>query len=267
MKLIRSVLLSVAAIAMGGLALFGCGSDSVGPSGNSTSLVRSINALQACPANIDIAQQNVQPATATNLSYALAPTGYVSIRSGNGLNYAVYPTGSTTNPLTTTSIDLSPHDSNGNANTGTYTLVVTGLCSGGSGDTTPRLVRLVDAFPSNFTGGATGTVAIRLVNLIPDYTGTISLYSNGAALNGGDNSGTNSVPYAVRNSFDGTHYNGGIALVGSPTLTIVNNANQTLATLNNVSFPANHAYTLFAIGEVNPVNGGQAVRIVAVQDF
>jgi hypothetical protein len=267
-SVLKTPFIAAAAIVIGGLAVAGCGSNSVGPGGNTTSEVRSINALQGCPNRIDIGQQNVVPVQFVNLAYGSPPTaGYAAIRSGTGLHYAIYNTGTTTNPLAVSTIDLSPHDPNGNANTGVYTLVGTGICGVGSGVTAPQLVRLVDAFPFSFTGANSGTVGIRVVNLIPDLSGGITLASNGAALHGSDDAGTNNVGYAGTSGFDASHYNSGINLAGGPTLTIRTNANAVLATVPAFTFTPNHAYTLFVIGEVTPTNGGQAITVVPVKDF
>lgn len=261
-------LVAVTALIITGLGLAGCGSDSVGPSGNSTALVKSINGLQSCPGNIDFTQMGVVPPTFVNVPYAVAPAaGYGSIRAGVGLNYGIYTTGNTTNPLATASIDLNPHDPNGNPNSGAYTLVATGICGAPAGTTTPHLIRLVDAFPFTFGGSAANTVGLRVINLVPDVSGGISLYSNGAALHGSDDAGTNNVAYAATSGFDSTHYNSGLNLSGSPVLTIRTNANSILATVPAFNFAGNHAYTLYVFGEANPTAGGQSISVVPVQDF
>jgi len=262
-----SPFLAASVLAMAALGLAGCGSDSVGPSGNSTTQVRSYNGLQGCPNNIDIEQIGVHPLTASNLAYNFVPSGYTSIRAGTGLHYGIFNTGQTSNALALADVDLLPHDPNGNANSGTYTLVATGICGGGSGTTTPHLVRLVDAFPFMFNGTSAGTVGLRVVNLVPDLTGGITLASNGTPLHGTDDSGTNNVPYAASSGYDSSHYNAGINLAGNPTLTVRTNANAILATVQNFTFAPNHAFTLFVIGEVSPTGGGQPIRVVPVQDF
>jgi len=260
--------LTACVLALVVLGIAGCsGSNSVGPGGNTTTRVRGINALQECPGNVDIGQVGLQPTTASNLAYGVVPTnGYNVIRAGVGLHYAAYPAGQTTNAVTTGDVDLNPHDPN-DPNSGTYTLVATGICNGGSGITTPHLVRLVDSYPTNFTGNKAGTVAIRVVNLIPDLNGGISLASNGALLNGTDNTATTNVPYAATSGYNGSHYNEGINLAGSPVLTIRTNANAVLATVASFNFQVNHAYTLFVFGEVNPTSGGHAIDVVPVLDF
>jgi hypothetical protein len=253
------------------LALAGCGGGgilgSVGPGGNTTTRVKAYNALQGCPANIDIEQVGVQPVVFSNLAYNSVPAGYTSIRAGTGLHYAVFNTGQTTNALATADVDLNPHDVNDNPNTGTYTLAATGICGLGSGQASPHLVRLVDSFPFTFTGSNAGTVAIRVINLVPDLTGGITLASNGAALHGTDDAGTNNVPYATTSGFNGAHYNGGINLAGSLTLTIRTNANAILGTVQNFTFAPNHAFTIFVIGEVTPTAGGAPINVVPIQDF
>jgi hypothetical protein len=256
--------------------LSGCsGSNSIGPSGNSTARVRSFNALQNCPTGVDFTQTGLTP-TFTNVTYgAFSPAAtpasnanYQSIRAGTGLNYNVFPTGMSTGALATASVDLNPHDVNSSNNTGTYTLVATGICGGGSGITTPQMIRLLDSFPSTFVGSQAGTVAFRVINLVPDVGGNITLFSNGAALSGSDNTGTNSVPYAATSGFNGAHYNSGITLNTTPALTIVDSSNAILATVDpTFQFQANHAYTLFVIGELHPVGGGHPITVVPVEDF
>ena len=260
-------LIAASVLVIAALGIAGCGSNSVGPSGNSISQVKSFNALQGCAQNIDIEQVSVAQKTASNLAYGAVPFGYTSIRAGIGLHYGIFPAGQTSNALWLGDIDLNPHDPNGNLNSGTYTLTATGICGVGAGTTKPTLVRLIDAFPFTFTGANTGTVALRVVNLVPDLTGGITLASNGAALHGSDDAGTNNVPYATTSSFDGSHYNTGINLAGSPTLTIRTNANAILGTVQNFTFAPNHAFTIFVIGEVNPTNGGQAITVVPIVDF
>jgi hypothetical protein len=264
-------LIAASMIVLSGLAMAGCGGGgilgSIGPGGNTTTMVKSFNALQGCPNNIDIEQIGVQPVVFSNLPYDFVPAGYTSIRAGTGLSYAVFNTRQTTNPLATATIDLNAHDPAGNPNTGTYTLVATGICGLGAGDTSPHLVRLLDAFPFTFTGTGNGTVGLRLINLVPDLTGGITLASNGAALHGSDDPGTNNVPYATTSGFDSSHYNSGINLAGNPTLTIRTNANAILGTVQNFTFAPNHAFTIYVIGEVNPTAGGKAMQVVPIQDF
>jgi hypothetical protein len=266
-------LIAASMIVISGLAMAGCGGGgilgSIGPGGNTTTMVKSLNALQGCPNNIDVEQVGVQPIVFTNLAYGVIPAGYTSIRAGTGLHYAVFNTGQTINPLATADVDLLPHDPSGNPNTGTYTLVATGICGLGAGATSPQLVRLIDAFPSNFTGTGSGTVGLRLINLVPDLTAGITLVSNGAALHGTDDPGTNDVPYAATSGFNSSHYNSGINLTGSPTLTVRTNtiANTILGTVQNFTFAPNHAYTIFVIGEMTPAAGAHVIQIVPVQDF
>jgi hypothetical protein len=49
--------------------------------------------------------------------------------------------------------------------------------------------------------------------------------------------------------------------------TIRTNANAILATVPNFAFQPNHAYTLFVIGEVNPVGSGTPLTVVPVLDL
>jgi len=259
---------AAAAVALTALGLDGCsGNSSIGPSGNSTSQTRAFNGLQGCSTNIDIEQLNVTPVQFQNVAYAAVPGAYTSLRSGLGLHYAVFPTGQTSSALALADIDLIPHDPGGDPNSGTYTLAATGICGGGSGSTTPHLVRLQDAFPSAFTGSNVSTVALRVINLVPDLTGGVTLASNGSAVHGSDDAGTNNVNYAGNSGFNSSHYNAGINLAGSTQLTIRTNANAILANVPNFTFTPNHAYTLFVVGEVNPTAGGQAITVVPVQDF
>jgi len=264
--------LAAGVLVLAALGLAGCGSDSVGPSANSSAQVRAINALQGCP-NIDIRQPNIQPIPFPNMSYGQILPNPVSathapLRAGTA-NYAVYQTGTTINPLVaSTSVALDPHSPSGNANSGTYTLAAAGACgaASGSGTQQPQLIRLLDAFPT-FTAGSQGTVALRVINLIADFPGTINLFSNGAGLNGTDNAGTNAVQFAGNPGVDTSHYNAGISLAGNPPLTIVSNSNAVLATVpSNLTFVPGHSYTLFVIGEVNPTGGGQAVKAIATLD-
>jgi hypothetical protein len=259
--------IALTAVVLGGLSVAGCGGgNSFGPGGNTTSQVRSFNGLQGCSSPVDFAQIGVQPAQFIS-GYGSPPAGYAAIRSGNGLHYAVFPHGATTNALATADIDLSPHDNGGSPSNGTYTLVATGACGTSVGAAAPRLVRLIDDWPSNFTGTQNGTVALRVINLVPDV-GNITLASNGLPLQGNDNTGTNNVEYAGNSGFVSTHYNANINLIGNPTLTVRTNANAVLATVPaNFNFAPNHSYTLFVIGEGNPVNGGQPITVVPVQDF
>src|SRR5579872_775432 len=251
----RLCVLVIAAAALAALGLDGCsGIGSIGPSGNSTSQVRAVNGLQGCPA-IDIEQLNVAPVQFPNVQAGVAPGAYTSVRSGLGLHYGVFQMGSMANPLALADVDLQPHDAAGNANTGTYTLVATGTCSGAVGSTAPQLVRLVDAFPFNFTGSAANTVAIRVINLVPDVGGGITLDINGASIHGTDDLGTNSVAYAGTANLDNSHYNEVSAIPSGATLTIRSSSNTVLATAPSFSFLPNHAYTLFVIGEVHPSAG------------
>ena len=250
------------------ITISGCnGSNAIGPSGNATSQVRSISALQGCPTNVDIEQVGVVPVQFVNVVSNSPPSAYSSLRSGLGLHYGVFPTGTTSGALATANIDLNPHTSGSSGNSGTYTLVATGVCGSGVGVSGPQLVRLLDAFPSSFVGSTAGTVALRVVNLIPDLSGGISLASNGAPLHGSDDAGTNNVAYAGTAGIDSSHYNAGINLTGSPTFTILTNANTVLVTLPTVSLPPNHSYTLFVTGRFSPPGGGSTVSTVIVQDF
>ena len=259
--------LSAVLVAAAALGLAGCtGNNSVGPSGNSITEVRGFNALQGCPANVDIGQANVAP-TFTNLSYGAAPSGYTSVRAGVGLHYGVFTTGQSSPALAAANVDLNPHDPTGNPSAGVYTLVGAGVCNPGSGMPAPRLVRLQDAFPSSFTGVNSGTVALRVVNLVPDQSGGITLASNGLAIHGSDDPGTNNVVYAGNGGTDTSRYNGGINPATNTALTIRNSSNAVIATVPNFTFQPNHAYTLFVIGEVNPTPGGHAVSVVPVLDF
>jgi hypothetical protein len=277
MKLNRiAPLISAGILALIFAGLSGCGNgNSVGPGGNTSTRVRAFNGLQNCPTGVDFTQTGLTP-TFTNVTYGtFAPAttstssaNYQSIRAGVGLNYNVFQTGTSANSLASASVDLNPHDANSNNNTGTYTLVATGICGGGSGLTTPHIVRLIDSFPSSFVGQQTNTVAIRVVNLVSDVSGGITLFSNGAPLNGTDTQGTTSVPYAASSGFNGAHYNAGITLNSTPTLTIVDNANAVLATVPaSFQFQPNRAYTLFVVGELHPTGGGQPITVVPVQDF
>ena len=260
---------AAAAAALAVLGLDGCsgGNNSIGPSGNSTSRVRAFNGLQGCANNIDVEQLNVMPVGFTNLPYAAIPGGYTSLRAGNGLHYAIFPTGQMTGAVALADIDLLTHDPSGNANAGTYTLAAAGICSITSGATAPHLVRLQDAFPFTFTGNNAGTVGLRVINLVPDLNGGVNLASNAASLHGSDDAGTSSVQYAGNGGLDSSHYNSGINLSGSTQLTIRTNANAVLATVPNFNFAPNHAYTLFVVGEANPTAGGQPITVVPVQDF
>lgn len=259
--------LAAGVLLVAGLGLAGCGGDSVGPSGNSTTLARAVNGLQGCPTAVDIEQLNVQPVPFPNLAYAMTSGNYASLRAGTGLHYAVFPTGQAANGLATADVDLNPHDPNGDPNSGTYTLAAAGICGGGTGITTPHLIRLIDAFPSTFNGNNNGTVALRVINLVPDVGGGISLASNGAALHGTSDAATNNVPYVATPGYNTSNYNQGINLAGAPTLTIRTNANTVLATVPNFNFQANHAYTLFVFGEVTPTGGGQPISVLPVVDF
>jgi len=260
-------LVAITAVVLAGLVVAGCGGgNSVGPGGNTFSQVRSFNALQGCATPVDFEQIGILPAQ-FSAGYGSAPARYAPIRAGNGLHYGVFNSGTTTNPIATANIDLSPHDTGGNANSGTYTLVATGACGATTGAGVPQLLRLIDAFPSDFTGTQNGTVALRVINLSPDV-GTVTLASNGLPLQGNDNTGTTNVEYAGNSGFVSSHYNSNINLTGSPVLTIRTNANAILATVpSNFTFAPNHAYTLFVIGEGTPVNGGQPIMVVPVQDF
>lgn len=251
------------------LSLAGCGggTNSVGPGGNTVSLVRAVNALQGCPANVDIEQANVMPVPFQNLASGAVPAGYTSLRAGNGLAYGVFATGTTKPAIASTNVDLVARDPSGDPNSGHQTLVATGSCSGGAGVAAPQLLNLQDSFPFTFGGVNAGTVGLRVVNLIPDFNGGITLASNGAPLHGTDDAGTNAVPYASLGGFNGKHYNAGINLTGNPVLTIRTNANAILATVPNFNFQPNHAYTLFVIGRSNPPAGGQPVTVVPVLDY
>jgi len=263
-------LMAASVFVLSTLGLAGCGGGigtSVGPGGNTVSQVRSYNALQGCTGNVDIAQLNVSPPTASNLPYNFVPAGYKTIRAGTGLHYGIFPTGQTSNPVALADINLGPHDPSGNPNSGTYTLVAAGICGGGSGITTPHLIRLQDEFPNNFTGTAAGTVGLRLINLVPDLVGGMTLDSNGFPLHGTDDAGTNNVPYAATSGYETMHYNAGLNLTGSPTLTVRTNANTVIGTVQNFTFQPGHAYTLFVIGEIAPGAGAHPINIVPVQDF
>jgi len=258
--------IGLAGLILAGLGAAGCGGGSIGPGGNTTSQVRSFNGLQGCSTPVDIEQIGVLPAQFSS-GFGATPAGYAAIRAGNGLHYGVFASNTTTNPIATSDVDLSPHDPGGNANSGTYTLVASGVCGTSTGTTAPRLLRLIDAFPSNFSGTNNGTVALRVINLVPDLSGGVTLASNGLPLNGNNNEATNNVPYAGESGFNSSTYTTNINPAGNPTLTVRTNANAVLATVPNFTFTPNHAYTLFVIGEATPVNGGTAIRVVPVQDF
>ena len=215
---------AVALVVLGALALDGCsgGLGTFGPSGNSISFVRSIDALQGCPTNVDFEQLNVMPVTFSNVAYAVAPANYTSVRSGQGLHYGVFNTGQTSPAIALADINLDGHDSSSTNNTGTFTLVAAGVCGGGSGDTTPQLLRLRDLYPYDFSGRTCRTAGLRVIDLVPDLTGPITLASNGSALHGTDDPGTNNVEYAATSGFDSTHYNSGStspAIRSSPFVT------------------------------------------------
>ena len=271
----KFVALSAAALFLGA-AMSGCGNgNSIGPGANSLSRVRLVSALLNCNSNVDFTQTGttLPISPSGGLAYrdvTSTPTSpYSSVRAGIGINYSVFPTGTTTGAIATANVTLSPHDDSSTNSDGTYTLIATGICGTGTGFNAPNLIRLIDSYPTTFTGPTANTAAIRVVNLSPD-AGNISLFSNGALLNGTDALGVSNVPYAVGTGFTGSHYDGGIVTNSPLNLTIRNSANGILTTATNtsaVSLTSNHAYTLFVFGQVTPGATGKPLDVKLVQDF
>ena len=268
-------MLSLGCLALFGTLIAGCGNgNSLGPSANSLSRVRVINALVDYSPQISVVQTGTAlPITPLNgLGYqditGDSTTPYSSIRAGNGIAYSVYTTGTFANPLAQANINLTAHDDNTTNNTGTYTLATVGYVSGGTGVTVANLVRLVDGFPTTFTGTSANTAAIRLINLSPN-SGLLSLFSNGSLLTGSDAAGVSGVAYAGTAGFDASHYNSGVATTAPLNLTIRNSANAVLATItstSSVTLLPNHAYTIFVFGLAgNPSTRPLDVKLV--RDF
>lgn len=272
---LKFVALSAAALFLGA-AISGCGNgNSIGPGANSLSRVRLVSALLNCNSSVDFTQTGttLPISPSGGLAYkdvTSTPTSpYSSVRAGIGISYSVYPTGTTTGAIATANVTLSPHDDTASNSDGTYTLIATGICGTGTGFNAPNLVRLIDSYPTTFTGATANTAAIRVVNLSPD-AGNISLFSNGALLNGTDAIGVSNVPYAVGTGFAGSHYDGGIVTNSPLNLTIRNSANGILTTATNtsaVTLTSNHAYTLFVFGQVTPGATGKPLDVKLVQDF
>ena len=268
-------LLGLGCLALAGALIAGCGNgNSIGPSANTLSRVRTIDALVDYAPKIDMAQTGTVTTItpAGGLGYfdisGSATEPYSSVRAGNGISYGIYTTGTFNNSIAEANITLAAHDTNSNNNSGTYTLAAVGFVTGGSGNTVAKLVRLVDGFPNAFTGTSANTAAIRLVNLSPT-AGTISLFSNGSLLTGSDAAGVSNVVYAGTPGIDASHYNSGVATTAPLNLTIRNSANAILPTTSNtsaVTLLPNHAYTLFVFG-LTGTAPAHPLDVKLVQDF
>ncbi len=248
--------------------LTGCGSSSSNGT-NAVSQVRALNAVQGGPNAVDIYERDII-ALATGVAYGqVSPaTGYMQVASGGNatfgsgqVDFTAYPTGTTptvagTGDITRNQWILDNHGA-GTTN-GTYTVALAGIV-GQTGTTAPKLVRLIDN-PSIAAG--TSAAYIRLANLVPDSASTgIQLYNNGGPVTGlsgvvytADTPASNYVPITILN---------GQAL----SLSVRDSSNNTLLNTVPGQFAAGHAYTVFVIGEVNPVNGGHALSAVVTTDL
>ncbi len=267
-KITTAVILATATL------LSGCG---LGTGANTTSRVRLFNALvngpvagasfvqRGVPLNIasPVLYGQMSPAVSTTsvAQYYTVVSGGSSI-TGAGVNTDVYayPSISGTTLAPEQSFLLDPHTAG--SSVGTYTIAVAGI----SGSTTapPTLFRFIDAAPA--ISGTTPTTFLRVINLASDTAGTtgLSVDSNNQPI-----AGLTNIAYGAPTS--SSNYVP-IQIVGSSSLSLsirfgaANQVVSTITPLNAVNLMVGHAYTLFLIGEVNPVNGGQALDAILTQD-
>lgn len=251
------------------LGLSGCGgnNNSVGPSSNAVSGVRTFDALACTSSNsINIVQRGsnlnqagalgygqIQPAGLVQHPSGIPASYYYLVNSGNGVSTTAYPTGSQTQ-LANSSFTL-------NTNTN-YTIAAVGDCTQAAGNAqAPSLQQLTDNPPSTSSIPA-NTAEVRVVNFSPNST-PLSIWNNSA-----------NPPTAISGlSTQGFNTSSGSSYVAVPAntynLTVRNSAGTTLTTqssLSAVNFAAGHAYTIFIIGEINPASGIQPFDAKVVQD-
>lgn len=269
----RRFLLAAAALGITGvLSSFGCGSDSsLGPSANSVSRVRAINALSGAPGNVAVVQTATNQALVTNGSLPFGQgTDYVNVRSGNGIELRAVLSSSGLALSPATSFSLNPHDNGNNDNSGTYTVGVVGTVN--QTDTSapdyPQVFRVLDNFPNNI---AANHIAIRLINLSPD-AGPVSLFNTSGGATLAIQNLTN-VSFSRGSTISGSDY---VTLPLTPgqtiNLSLRNNVGTVLPTAFNLgqfASPDRGAVTLFVVGSINPssASGRQALNIVAKSDY
>ncbi len=268
--------LKFSAALLGATATFlsGCG---LGTGTNTTSRVRLFDALVNGPvAGVSFVERGVPLNIATPVTYgqfspgatSTTPAQYYTVVSGGssitgaGVNTDVYsyPSISGTTLAPEQSFLLDPHTA-GSTN-GTYTMAVAGIT--GSTTAPPTLYRFIDDAPA--ISGTTPTTFLRVINLAPDTAGTtgLSVDSNNQPI-----AGLTNIAYGSPSSSSSYVP---IQIVGSSTLSLsirFGAANQVVTTvtpLNAVNLLVGHAYTLFLIGEVNPVNGAPALDAVLTED-
>ena len=233
----------------------GCGSGSntsLGPGGNTTSQLRSYNALVCSTYNsLDFAQR-VSTALLTQGAVYGQINGYNTVPAGNGINDFAIQTGTV---VAQKSFDLHPD--------GSYTLAAAGDCSQASASgVTPTLFQFTDTPPT--TAQLSASAALRIIHLAPATAAgyqTIDVYNAGLPLSGLTNIGygTASVyallPAATYNLSLHSHATNALLPVPAATTNL-------LASLN---LAAGHVYTLFVIGTTNNVPN-EAFDVKWVQD-
>ncbi|CCW36271.1 hypothetical protein CWRG_01602 [Chthonomonas calidirosea] len=254
--------------------LVGCGGLGTGP--NTTSRVRLLNALIGGPSGgVNIVQRGMPVNTQPLLYGQILPSAnggisaYYTVVSGGdaitgtGVNTDVYaaPAVSGTPLAPEASFLLSPHTPG--QSDGTYTIIVAGIV-GQTGAEGPTLFRAIDNVPSISYG--TTNAYLRVINLAPDTAGTagITLLNNGLPIQGLTNisygtpsSSSNYVPLSV---VAGSTFDFSVVAAGS------NTPIPTQSDISHVTLQAGHAYTMFFIGEVNPINGAPHFDVILTED-
>ncbi len=251
------------------MAFTGCGTGS-GP--NTTSRVRLFDALVGGPAGgISIVQRGMA-LNASALAYGTAAPSSVnayytvvsggSSITGSGVNTDVYawPSVSGAALAPEQSFLLSPNTAG--QNNGTYTIAAAGIT--GSTTTPPVLYRFIDNAPA--LTSTLNVVALRVINLAPDTAGTtgLSLDNNNQPVLGLSN-----IAYgdpASSASYIQIPILNGIPFQFSITYGSANQKVNTQTPLSNIALVSGHSYTLFLIGEVNPVNGAPGLDYVLTTD-
>lgn len=230
----------------------GCGGNtSIGPGANTTSNLRSVNALVCGSYNtLNIAQRTSTANIATGVVYGQS-TAYSTVPSGNGVNdYAVQ----NSTVVAQSAFDLHPN--------GVYTLVAAGDCSQTAGNSAaPNLFQFTDSPPTTAQLGS--NAALRVIHVAPATAAgyqTIDVYNAGLPLANLTNiSYGNASVYATLPS---ATYN----------LTLHSHANNTLlplpaattTALSSLTLAAGHSYTLLILGTTGAVpNEGFDAKLIA----
>jgi hypothetical protein len=221
--------------------LSGCGGNSsFGPGANTTSQLRSVNALVCGNYNaLNFAQRSATANIATAVVYGQA-TAYATVPAGNGVNDFAVQNGTV---VAQNSYDLQPN--------GSYSLVATGDCSQSVGSGVgPVLLQFTDNPPTAAQLGS--NAGLRLVHASPATAAgysVIDVYNSGQPLNGltnityGGATGYAVVPAAIYNLTLHSHANNNLLILPPATTTA----------LGSLNLAAGHSYTLLVIGTTSNV--------------